>query len=210
MKAIEELSSTIDLICQDLGIRETPPEVQKLRFIKLLGSHFGHITAANINEAFEMYLIGRFTVTSHYGVFSSEFFLSVIREYIKIKGKELLQVQSREQKSLPAGEDSRKEFLESIAASFNRYKATGDKNRLWLNWPVYNYWNKKGFVDANLTKEDEMRAKRDVLNHMADRNYSNLDPNLVKSETKAKAYERVILEFYDKLIKNDEQIRDYF
>lgn len=214
MKGQEELSELIDLICEDLGVRELPSDMQKMRFIKLLAVNWGFVTVEDISAAFEDYLFGRVDVAPHYGKFSSQFFISVIGAYIQKKSKSRIEQKAREMKSLPMSDEeklkSRKDFLANITKSFNHYRETGEISSINLMWPVYNFFHKKELIDAQLTEGDELRAKQDVLMHMTNRKYENMDSKLVESTTKGKSNERATIEFYDKLIANNEQIEDYF
>jgi hypothetical protein len=213
MNEVNKYSEMLDLIADDLGIREMPSDYQKVRIATLINKSVGYLSVAEIGLAFDDYILGRTEVTPHYGKFSAQFVMSVIQAYNKKRGAKMLENKAKEMKSLPLSADQKqeikKEFLAKLVDSFNKYRETGQISWVWLNWPVYNHFKEKGIIDAQLTEGDELRAKQDVLQNMTNRKYCNLDENLVESVTKGKSHERAILEFYDTIIENNEQIEKY-
>lgn len=103
-----------------------------------------------------------------------------------------------------------KEFQEAIINSFNNYREKGTISQLWINMGVFRFWNKRGVLKGDITQADEEAAKNEILEEIKNDLYKREEFTDTKSLTNIKHRQRLIIEFYDKVIKEKKPIEKYF
>lgn len=216
VKDAKNLLGEISFIAKELGIRDMG-KFEVLRISEITIKYFKHLTVQDIRLAFEWYAAGYIStkIKSHYGQFSTIFYMDVIREYQTLKGKIILHERAKNTKKLPQNTDekqkNREEFLKGISDSFEKYEKNGTIPRLWLNWPVYRYLSEeKGLISGDITEEDRKLAKEDIFEEIVENEFKFFDYKEHEGRSIQKSHQRVVLEYYDQLIKNKDHIKNHF
>lgn len=219
----KELIQCLAFVAKNIGIRETP-EFDLMNITEQTIKYYGFLYISDIKLAFEWFTQDVYDMQSkenpngvmnHYGIFSTAFVMSVLKRYQAAKSLIIITERVKNTKALPRStqynENIRKEFLLGIKTSFEQYRTSGYIKPLWLNWGVFRYWSiEKGLIDEHIIEADKESAKSSIILEIAGNMFKTIDQKQVDTLALNKSHQRAILEFYDKVIADNQQIEKYF
>ena len=211
----KKVGSSLTFIARDLGIRETLTGYDKARFINYIVKYYKFLTLNDIKLMFELFVVGKLEgVKDHYGRWSADFYISVVKAYITLQGKERM----KHQLALPAPEvteDQKKKitgaFEQTMIRDFERLENSGRIRKTMFNMTVYEYWAAKGLIpEAEITQRDVAIATKEMGEEAAGKAFpAEITPEQKQNRAKAIAHYRTIRELYRGWIEQGKSIKEF-
>jgi len=218
----EELSSSVSTLVMGItkmvGIKKID-EYQATLFHQFLRKYFFYLSVKEIKLAFELSIIGELNNylprdkngtpdIQHYQNFSMEYVSKILKAYRKKRSFTRLK-----QKELPEArvnkETIRKEIIKDLINSFEKYRDEGIKPTFILPFVQLRYLKEYGVID--FVKEPDEATKRRMLENILQQEiFTRKSKEQLKQRAEKFSYYERIIEVFDELIKNGENLKDYF
>jgi len=139
---------------------------------------------------FELFVVGKLEgVKDHYGRWSADFYISVVKAYITLQGKERMK----------------------MIRDFERLENSGRIRKTMFNMTVYEYWAAKGLIpEAEITQRDVAIATKEMGEEAAGKAFpAEITPEQKQNRAKAIAHYRTIRELYRGWIEQGKSIKEF-
>lgn len=209
---VKETNVVLNAIHRDLGFRDSFDPYDKIRFVDYVSKYYKWITIKDVKLMFELYVVGKLDAPEHYGKWSAQFYIGVIRAYIELQNKAKI----NQRLSLPEPEITKEQiekinqqFKVSIARTYNRYKETGRVSVSGMSLTTYEFWKKKGHFagDPEVIEKDRIMASRELSEMMSEKAFK-VEITQEEKDTRARllSFKRSVRDLYNKFIEENQDI----
>ena len=139
----QKIGTTIAIIVADLGLKTIPDQLAQKRMIHYLLSYYQDLSFEEIIKAFELALVGKFSVNiEHYDSFDIKYLTKILnayRDYKKINTPKLPTARTEEAKPPTEAEkrQTRIGFFKNLEKTYKTFQKTGNLDII-IHWLVYN------------------------------------------------------------------------
>jgi hypothetical protein len=216
---MSNVKGLISGICDLVGIKDVTKSQMTL-FVDILRKYYSELTLSEIKLAFEFASIGKLdnflpknkdgsADKAHYQILSMNYISKILNAYKLYRDRIKLDLVSKKSKTkaLKSGEieKTRKSNINFLIQCFEQYKNYGERIIFFVPKVYCEYLVEAGLMEY--IPETEIQEKRDfakILKQKANQN------EYVKEEMEEDNRTKAIYETFDKLIKNDQHLREYF